>query len=119
MSTGSSVKVSIFGNEYRVSGEGNEDYIQKLADYVDHTMREISHQGRHVSSERIAILAAFNIADQLFQLGKTLAQHGLEGTRGPRLRAKVQVNAQEGKAFGLAEQVLKVSSGSQGTTPPC
>jgi len=66
MSTGSSVKVSIFGNEYRVSGEGNEDYIQKLADYVDHTMREISHQGRHVSTERIAILAAFNIADQLF-----------------------------------------------------
>ena len=68
MSTGSSVKVSIFGNEYRVSGDGNDEYIQRLAQYVDHTMREISHQGRHVSAERIAILTAFNIADQFFQL---------------------------------------------------
>jgi cell division protein ZapA len=87
MSTGSSVKVSIFGNEYRVSGEGQEEYIQRLADYVDHTMREISQQGRHVTTERIAILAAFNIADQLFQHkgGEALPEEGASEEKAERL----------------------------------
>jgi len=62
-----SVKVTIYGTEYRVSGEAKEDYIRGIAEYVDQTMREISRQGRHISPSRIAVLAAFNIADELFQ----------------------------------------------------
>jgi cell division protein ZapA len=61
------VKVTIFGNEYRVRGDADEPYIQEIADYVDGTMREIAGEGRHISPTRIAILAAFNIADELFR----------------------------------------------------
>ncbi len=68
MKTDKSVKVGIYGTEYRVSGAADEDYIRGIADYVDKTMREISRQGRHISPARIAVLAAFNIADELFQL---------------------------------------------------
>jgi len=68
MKTDKSVKVSIYGTEYRVSGEADEEYIRGIAEYVDQTMREISRQGRHISPSRIAVLAAFNIADELFQL---------------------------------------------------
>lgn len=62
------VKVSIYGTDYRVNGEADEAYIRRIADYVDRTMREISRQGRHISPTRIAVLAAFNIADELHQL---------------------------------------------------
>ncbi len=62
------VKVSIFGNDYRVSGEADEGFIQRVADHVDDTMKEIAGGGRHVSPARIAILAAFNIASELHQI---------------------------------------------------
>ncbi|MBN2170739.1 MAG: cell division protein ZapA [Candidatus Krumholzibacteriota bacterium] len=61
------VRVSIYGNEYRVRGEADEKYIREIADYVDRTMRDIAARGRTISAERIAILAAFNIADELLQ----------------------------------------------------
>lgn len=64
------VKVSIFGNDYRVRGEADPKYIQRIADYVDDTMKEIAAGGRHVSPTRIAILAAFNIADELHRSRK-------------------------------------------------
>lgn len=63
-----SVKVGIYGTEYRVSGEADGEYIRGIAEYVDQTMRDISRRGKHISPARIAVLAAFNIADELFQL---------------------------------------------------
>lgn len=62
------VKVNIFGNEYRVRGADDEAHIERIAAYVDGTMKEIAAAGRHVSPARIAILAAFNIADELHRL---------------------------------------------------
>jgi len=62
------VRVSIYGNEYRVRGDADEAYIQEIAGYVDSTMRDIAASGRTISTERIAILAAFNIADELLQV---------------------------------------------------
>ncbi len=64
------VKVKIFGTEYRVRGEADNGYIEKLAAYVDRAMREIAGSGRHISPTRIAVLAAFNIADELHRKGK-------------------------------------------------
>jgi len=63
-----SVKVNIYGTEYRVNGEADDQYIHRIAAYVDQTMRDISRMGRHISPTRIAVLAAFNIADELHQL---------------------------------------------------
>ncbi len=71
------VKVSIFGNDYRVSGKADEDFILGVAEYVDGTMKEIAGSGRHVSPARIAILAAFNIASELHQLRESAP--GLSG----------------------------------------
>ena len=67
MSGSTAIKVKIFGTEYRVRGEGEEQYIQELAAYVDRAMLDIAGNGRHISATRIAVLAAFNIADELFR----------------------------------------------------
>ena len=63
----STEKVEIFGQEYRIRGVGDPQYIHKIAGYVDKKMREIAHSSGILSQARIAILAALNIADELHQ----------------------------------------------------
>ncbi len=63
----SSEKVDIFGQEYKIRGAGDPQYIHKIAGYVDKKMREIAHSSGILSQSRIAILAALNIADELYQ----------------------------------------------------
>jgi cell division protein ZapA len=63
----SSEKVEIFGQEYKIRGAGDPQYIHKIAGYVDKKMREIAHSSGILSQSRIAILAALNIADELYQ----------------------------------------------------
>jgi cell division protein ZapA (FtsZ GTPase activity inhibitor) len=61
-----SVTVEIFGHEYKIKGDSDPEYMTQLAQYVDKKMREIA-QGTPVGSARIGILAALNIADELFK----------------------------------------------------
>ena len=60
-----SIRVSIFGREYNIKGGSDEDYIRNLAEYVDSVMKDISDKAGAISSGRIAILAALNIADEM------------------------------------------------------
>ena len=74
-------KVEIFGQEYKIKGVGNPQYIHRIAGYVDKKMREIAHSSGIMSQSRIAILAALNIADELYQEREELEkrQEELEG----------------------------------------
>jgi cell division protein ZapA len=62
------VDVEIFGKVYTVRGEKDVEYVRRVAEYVDRKMREISQVTDTVSTSRIAILAALNIADEFFDL---------------------------------------------------
>jgi len=62
------VEVEILGKTYTVHGDKDADYVRKVAEYVDRKMREIAQVTGTVSSSRIAILAALNIADEYFSL---------------------------------------------------
>jgi cell division protein ZapA len=64
------IKVEIYNQVYNIRGDGNNEYVQDLATYVDEKMREISSNTLTVDSLRVAILAAVNIADELHQLKK-------------------------------------------------
>jgi len=59
--------VEIFGREYRIKGVADENYIHLIAKYVDEKMREVSEGSSLPSQDRLAILAALNITDELFQ----------------------------------------------------
>jgi cell division protein ZapA len=61
------IKVEIFGTEYRIKGDANADYIRKVAGLVDEKMRQIADASMTGSVAKIAILAAVNIADELFK----------------------------------------------------
>ncbi len=63
------LKINIYGSEYPIKSgpETDTDYILRVADYVDRKMREIDQSTQAKSSLKVAILAALNITDELFQ----------------------------------------------------
>ncbi|AEJ44153.1 MULTISPECIES: cell division protein ZapA [Alicyclobacillus] len=64
------VKVVIHGVEYTVRGTSPEERIQEVAKMVDRTMNEIAATASYMDERRIAVLAALNLADELYQLRK-------------------------------------------------
>ena len=61
------IKITIFGQEYSVKAPADPTYIKNIAEYVDTKMREVqSGFSSTQSSNRIAILSAMNITDELF-----------------------------------------------------
>jgi len=61
------VTVNIYGQDYTLKGEADADYVQEVARYVDEKMREISDTSSVAMTAKVAILAAINIADELFR----------------------------------------------------
>ena len=61
-----SVRVEIFDQPYNLRGT-DPDYIFKLAEFVDGKMRAVAEQTSTIDSLRLAVLAALNIADELFR----------------------------------------------------
>ena len=61
------VRVNIFGAEYVLKSDNNENYIIEITKYVDQKMREIDRSQAITSNLKLAILAALNITDELFQ----------------------------------------------------
>ncbi|MEW5874538.1 MAG: cell division protein ZapA [Candidatus Zixiibacteriota bacterium] len=67
-STGKPLRVNIFGEEYPLRiGDGTDpEYMFRVADYVDRSMRKIADRSPNLSATKVAILAALNITDELF-----------------------------------------------------
>jgi len=62
------VVVDIFNEEYVVKGTENKEYIEMLAAYVDRRMRMIQQRNINLSTTKIAVLTALNLADELNKL---------------------------------------------------
>lgn len=61
-----SVEVEIFGGKYTVKGDADPEYVRQLARYVDDKMRMLARKSPSTSNpQKIAVLAALNIADEL------------------------------------------------------
>lgn len=89
MPSATTTPVEIFGEVYHVRGNDENGYLQGLADLVDRKMREVAGHVTTSDKGRIAILAALNLADELFQ-----AQSRQEGER-VEIREKVAALTQE------------------------
>ena len=88
MPSSTTTQVEIFGEAYTVRGNDERGNLQELAGLVDRKMREVA---QHVKGDtaRIAILAALNLADELFQ-----TQNRQEGER-VEIREKVAALTEE------------------------
>ncbi len=62
------IRVEIYNQNYSIRSDGDNEYIHRLAEYVDGKMRDISSGTLTVDSLKVAILAALHIADEYHQL---------------------------------------------------
>ena len=66
MADNNAVNVSIMGKDYMVAcGEDEKQDLMRSADYLDRKMREIRDSGKIIGTDRIAVMAALNIAHEL------------------------------------------------------
>ncbi len=96
------LKVNIFGTEYPVRGSTDPEYIRRVAQYVDQKMREVDQVAAGRPVVKVAILAALNIADELFR------------EREQRTRP---IQAYEERVRRLAEKVA-IALGEPSSAPP-
>ncbi len=66
------IHVDIFGQSYAVKAGADPGYVEALAAFVDAQMKDVSRSSAAVDSVRIAVLAALNLADEVFRLRKQL-----------------------------------------------
>lgn len=66
--------VEIYGQNYRIKGDSSVNHIRSVAGYVDDKMREIGESNPKLDTTKIAVLAAINIADELFRLRESYEQ---------------------------------------------
>ena len=61
------IPVEIAGQRYPIRSSLDQEYVARLALYVDEKMRAASDSTPTSDSLRLAVLAALNIADELFR----------------------------------------------------
>lgn len=62
------IDVHIHGRRYSVRADGDAERIRELASIVDEKMRKVHGHGLAVDSLKVAVLAALNLADDLWQM---------------------------------------------------
>lgn len=76
------VTVRILGKEYTVNCPPEEhEALVKSADYLNERMTTIRRRGKAMGTEKIAVMAALNIARELLEL------QGVEGVAAPNAEA--------------------------------
>ena len=61
------ISVEIHGQRYPIRSGLDEEYVARLAQYVDEKMRAAADATRSGDSLRLALLTALNVADELFR----------------------------------------------------
>ncbi|GGJ06305.1 hypothetical protein GCM10010885_14310 [Alicyclobacillus cellulosilyticus] len=75
------IRVRIFGSEYVLRGDAPEEMLRSVAEYVDGMMRRITTANPRLDAQKAAVLAALNIAEELFRLRREANILQQEATR--------------------------------------
>lgn len=80
------ISVNILSKEYRIGCEpGEEEALMKAARLLDARMKEIRGSGKVIGTDRIAVMAALNLAHEL--LNKESSVDAAAGAANKRIRA--------------------------------
>jgi cell division protein ZapA len=95
-------KVVIYNQTYSLRSDHDPEYIHQLAAHVDRRMNEIARATMTVDSLRVAILAALQIADELYQ------------TRREMKETEEEIAERSTKYAELLDQFLRTDSAEPG-----
>jgi cell division protein ZapA len=62
-----SVRVTILNEDYNIRSDTSSEHTREVAQYVDRAIRQVMSSGMVVESNKAAILAALQIAGELFE----------------------------------------------------
>ena len=103
------VSVSISGRAYRLAcNPGEEEHLEALARRVDEQIREMRASFGEIGDQRLTVMAALKIADEVSELQKQageagrLADEALQSERAAR-------QAAEARAEGLTHAINEMS----------
>lgn len=85
MAAGTATEVEIFGRRYRLRATHEGEDLVQLAAFVDRRMRQLAEHLPQVDLGKLAVLAALNIAEELFR-----EQNTDPGTRTELIRERVE-----------------------------
>jgi len=88
MATKSTVSVRIRGQEFRIRTDEDEASLQRVAGYLDETMKSVEQRTGTVDSLDVALLTALNLARELVRHREARAR-GDGGPPPARLRSLV------------------------------
>ena len=84
------ITVKIFGSEYTIKGVAEPDYIYSLAAFLNEKMAEIQDATGLKDEKKIAILAAINICDELFDTRKSTKENYVSKDHLQAIRNRVE-----------------------------
>jgi len=84
------ITVNIFGNEYTIKGVAEKDYIIQLANYLNNKMSEVQDATGLKDVKKIAILAAINICDELFEARKQMKDEYVSNEQLATIRNRIE-----------------------------
>jgi len=68
------VRVTILNEDYNIRSDASAEHTRAVAEYVDRAIRQVMSSGLVVESSRAAILAALQIAGELFETRENTEQ---------------------------------------------
>lgn len=84
----SKTKVELMGKPYTLKGDVDPEYMKNVARYVDTKIRELQDIAPQTDVNRLSLLVALNLADELFQsreeyrsLSSSIAQENPQATK--------------------------------------
>ncbi|MES2200797.1 MAG: cell division protein ZapA [candidate division FCPU426 bacterium] len=93
MNEKNALRIKIFGIEYNLKGDSDPATMMELAQLVDLKMREIGQPGS-AQTHRVAILAAFHLADELMKTRKALEAERQRFDHAARNAARLDIRLQ-------------------------
>jgi cell division protein ZapA len=70
-SIANTLNIEILGKDYRVGcPEGEEENLRSAARHLDKQMHDIKRGGKIIGTEKIAVMVALNLANDLLQLDR-------------------------------------------------
>ena len=61
-------KVEISGEKYTLVGDTSPEQMSEIVAYVNEIMKKLSERNPKLNRSQVAILAALNVADEMFKL---------------------------------------------------
>lgn len=83
------VEFELLGQKYAIRSDATPDYVRRLVAHVEKTIKQIKTEGGPQDPQKLAVLAAFYITDELFRSRDTSRQ--TEGAAAERLGALLEL----------------------------